>query len=249
MSILIFANLVVGASIGVSGIGGFFLPIVYSSILGIGVRDSLLLSFSAFLVSGFVGTFQYARLGYIRKHLVVWLAAGCLLGAVIGVKINYLLPTSFVKGLLYFVVLAAGISLLMKMEERNSANYILESKFFIFGLSLFTAILCSMSGAGGALILVPVLVALGEKTKYAVGMGILGSVFISIPSSIGYFAQSTLEDGLLLLVVSLAFHGLGVFLGSNMVEKIDQTLLRKSIAYLSIFSSLFLFVQLFSKFT
>lgn len=244
--LMIFANFVIGASIGISGIGGFFLPIVYTSLLGMNVRDALLLSFAAFLVSGLVGAFRYGRLGYIRKSFAIWLGAGCLLGAVVGVRINFLLPPDFVKGLLYLVVLTAGISLLTKLKERDVISPYLNNSIFIFSLGLITGILCSMSGAGGALILVPVLVALGEKTKFAVGMGILGSVFISIPSSIGYFTGSTLEGGLLILLIALTFHGLGVYLGSKYIQNINQNLLKKAIAYLSIFSSLFLFTRFLS---
>lgn len=245
LSILIVANLLVGTSIGVSGIGGFFLPVVYTTLLGMNIRDALLFSFSAFLVSGLIGAFRYGKLGYIRKSLALRLVAGCLIGAVIGVRINFLLPADYVKGLLYFVVLASGISLLIKQQEKERVNPYLENPIFVFALGLITGLLCSMSGAGGALILVPVLVALGEKTRYAVGMGILASVFISIPSSIGYFAQSRMEGGLILLLIALVFHGLGVYLGSKFAQAINQNILRQAIAFLSIFSSLFLFTRLF----
>jgi len=204
------------------------------------------LSFFAFLLSGLLGAFRYAKLGYIRKSFAVRLGIGSIIGAVVGVRINFLLPADFVKGLLYLVVLAAGISLLIKIKEKNTVNSYLGSPVFIILLGLVTGILCSMSGAGGALILVPVLVALGEKTKFAVGMGILVSVFISIPSSIGYFVESDLDGTILILLVSLVSHGVGVYMGSRYVQEINQDHLRKAIAYLSISSALFLFARLFS---
>jgi len=244
--IIILSNLVVGASIGVSGFGGFFLPVVYSTILGMDVRDGLLLSFFAFLLSGLLGAYRYRKLGYIRTPFALRLGAGCLVGAILGIRVNFLLPADIVKGVLYFVVLAAGVTLLIKQREHDVVSPFLNNTVFVFILGLITGTLCSLSGAGGALILVPVLVALGEKTKYAVGMGILGSVFISIPSSIGYFLGSSLPNSILLLLTSLIFHGLGVYLGSKYVQNIDQEFLRKTIAFLSIFSSLFLFIQFFS---
>ena len=50
--IVMAANLVVGAFVGLTGVAGFLLPIVYTGPLGMGVTEGLALSFAAFIVSG-----------------------------------------------------------------------------------------------------------------------------------------------------------------------------------------------------
>ena len=50
--IVMAANLGVGAFVGLTGVAGFLLPIVYTGPLGMGVTEGLALSFAAFIVSG-----------------------------------------------------------------------------------------------------------------------------------------------------------------------------------------------------
>ncbi|NLC25424.1 MAG: sulfite exporter TauE/SafE family protein [Fastidiosipila sp.] len=243
--IIILANIVVGVLIGISGIGGFFLPVVYNAVLGFDVRDALLLSFAAFIVSGILGSVSYAKAGEIRWAMALNIAVSSFIGAIVGVWINSLLPVDVVRVFLYLVVLISGVALLRKNKEKKKKSLLLDNIFFILVLGLSVGILCSMTGAGGALILVPVLVALGEDIRKAVGMGIFSSVFISLPSSAGYFMQSSAEGLSSILVVALFSHAVGVLIGSKVGNKIEQNKLRKGIGYISIISAVFLFVRMF----
>ena len=242
--LMLVVNFIVGGLIGISGIGGFFLPIAYTALAGVAVRDALLLSFSAFIVSGLVGTIRYSRMGYIRGKDTLWICIGCFTGAMLGVFINYLLPVVLIKMLLYTVMLLAGLSLLRNAGDGRDKSELLNCPVFLALMGFLVGTLCSMSGAGGALILVPVLVALGEPARHAVGIGILGSLIISIPSSAGYFLQTRLDGIVLILAGMLLMHGLGVYVGSRFVNRINQEVLKKGIAYFSIASSLFLMFRL-----
>ena len=50
--IVTVANLVVGAFVGLTGVAGFLLPITYTSLLGLGTTEGLVLSLGAFILSG-----------------------------------------------------------------------------------------------------------------------------------------------------------------------------------------------------
>ena len=52
-------NLIVGTLVGVSGIAGFLLPIVFTGYLGMDLSLSLALSFISFLTSGIIGSYRY----------------------------------------------------------------------------------------------------------------------------------------------------------------------------------------------
>ena len=56
-------NLIVGTLVGVSGIAGFLLPIVFTGYLGMDLSLSLALSFISFLTSGIIGSYRYQRQG------------------------------------------------------------------------------------------------------------------------------------------------------------------------------------------
>lgn len=63
MILILLLNLLVGACIGLTGIAGFLLPMFYTGFLGMPAGESLALSFSAFLISGALGSVTYYRQG------------------------------------------------------------------------------------------------------------------------------------------------------------------------------------------
>ena len=59
--IIIIANLLVGGMIGLTGIAGFLLPMLYSGFLGMPAAQGMALSFFAFLISGVLGAYNYYK--------------------------------------------------------------------------------------------------------------------------------------------------------------------------------------------
>lgn len=236
--IVMAANLVVGAFVGLTGVAGFLLPIVYTGPLGMGVTEGLALSFAAFIVSGALGSVNYNKAGNLDVPFGIRLSLGSLAGAVLGVKLNLIIPESTVKIILYVVVLLSGISILLrkdKSQEAGNKGYIISEHLaatLILGFA--TGAVCSLSGAGGPVLVMPLLVVLGIGIRTAVGVALFNSVFIGIPACIGYMMQCSITDILPVMGAALVFHGIGVVFGSRNAVKINQILLKKGIAVFSI---------------
>ena len=236
--IVMAANLVVGAFVGLTGVAGFLLPIVYTGPLGMGVTEGLALSFAAFIVSGALGSVNYNKAGNLDIPFGIRLSLGSLAGAVLGVKLNLIIPESTVKVILYVVVLLSGISILLRkdksQEEGGSAYVISDHLAATLILGFVTGAVCSLSGAGGPVLVMPLLVVLGIGIRTAVGVALFNSVFIGIPACIGYMMQCSVKDLLPVMAAALVFHGIGVVYGSRNAVKINQILLKKGIAVFSI---------------
>lgn len=103
MTILIVAavNLVVGLLIGLTGVAGFLLPMFYAGSMNLPVAESLALSFAAFVISGILGAWNYNKAGNLDLKFGLELSAGSLIGAVLGVRLNQMIPEETVKILLY----------------------------------------------------------------------------------------------------------------------------------------------------
>lgn len=236
--IVMAANLVVGAFVGLTGVAGFLLPIVYTGPLGMGVTEGLALSFAAFIVSGALGSVNYNKAGNLDIPFGIRLSLGSLAGAVLGVKLNLVIPESTVKIILYVVVLLSGISILLrkdKGQEEGGRTYVISEHLaatLILGFA--TGAVCSLSGAGGPVLVMPLLVVLGIGIRTAVGVALFNSVFIGIPACIGYMMQCSVKDILPVMAAALVFHGIGVVFGSRNAVKINQILLKKGIAVFSI---------------
>lgn len=92
------ANFVVGGLIGMTGIAGFLLPILY------------------------VGYMNHKKTGALDLSFAISLSAGSFFGAVLGVFLNSMIPEQTVKNILYLVVLVSGISIFMRREKERSAD-------------------------------------------------------------------------------------------------------------------------------
>ena len=234
------ANLVVGALVGLTGVAGFLLPIVYTGPLGLGVTEGLALSFAAFIISGVLGSWNYKKAGNLNTSFGLRLSAGSLAGAILGVKLNLIIPEDMVKILLYVVVLLSGISILLRKdkpagEEGGAKSWVISDHLICtLILGFLTGAVCALSGAGGPVLVMPLLVVLGIPIRTAVGVALFNSIFIGVPACIGYLLQCSVTKLAPILAVALIFHGVGVTFGSKNAVRINQTLLKKGIAVFSI---------------
>ena len=161
-----------------------------------------------------------------------------MIGACIGVYYSKMIDENIIKLLLYMVVLFSGISILFRKDkEKNSRKEPESWKIVVIGI--ITAMICSLSGAGGPILVMPLLVVLGLNIKTAIALSLFDSIFIAIPSVIGYLGASYSSAILKVLGISGLAHGIGVFLGSKYNIKVNQIIIKKSVAIISILIALY----------
>lgn len=258
LAIIAAANMAVGGCIGICGIAGFLLPMLYTGGLGFDVTYALALSFLAFLVSGVIGSFNYYKAGNLEVRMSLKLGIGSLIGAIAGVFLQSMIEKSTAKTILYLVVLFSGASILVRMwnekrkadsvsakkvisDGKNSASSnpshpksIADHMGFLIFLGITTGAICSLSGAGGPVLVMPLLVACGVSARIAVGVALFDSVFIAIPACIGYLSRITWTEILGLLVLIVLTHGIGVWLGSRFAGKVPVQGLKIFVAVFSV---------------
>lgn len=229
-------NLLVGVCVGLTGIAGFLLPMFYTGFLDMPSSEALALSFAAFLVSGVAGSVNYYKSGNLDLKAAGILSAGSFAGAVAGVKLNLLIPEETVKTILYLVVLLSGISILLrkeKKEEKEKKERKSTGLYLILGI--VTGAVCAASGAGGPVLVMPLLTLIGFPAHMAVGISLFDSIFIAMPAAAGYlYHVSSNKEIFFILPVILTAHGIGVIFGSKNATKIDQKLLKRIVAVASI---------------
>lgn len=245
--IIALANIIVGTLVGISGIAGFLLPIIFVGYLKLNLSTSLALSFISFLTSGIIGSYRYNKSGNLDLKFGVIISIGSFIGAILGVKLNSMIPLETAKLFLYLVVLASGLSILLRKNKKNtnSESTLLNNKLFIIILGIITGTICSLSGAGGPILVMPILVSLGMSLRIAIGVSLFNSIFIALPSCIGYLFQAKNESNILLfLIVSIIFQTIGVLIGTKQANKINVTLLKKCVAIFSILIAMYMILGL-----
>ena len=248
LALVAAANALVGACVGLTGIAGFLLPMFYAGFLGLEPVEGLALSFAAFVVSGTLGCPAYRRTGDLPLRASVGLLAGSFLGALAGTQVGLVLPAEVLTVILYLVVLGSGSSVLLRMragEGGGSGADAMPAAGRLFIVGAVTAVVCAASGAGGPVLVMPVLMLMGVGPRAAVGMSLLDSVAIAVPATVGYLLGGGVGGGVwALLPVALVAHGAGVLLGSLNAHRINAPLLKTIVSVGSIAVALIKLAQL-----
>ena len=255
--IIAAANMAVGGCIGICGIAGFLLPMLYTGGLGFDVTYALALSFLAFLVSGIIGSFNYYKAGNLDIKMSLKLGLGSLIGAAAGVFLQSMIEKSTAKTILYLVVLFSGASILIRMwndkrktavpgadssEVSGSRKTLADHMGFLIFLGITTGAICSLSGAGGPVLVMPLLIACGVSARIAVGVALFDSVFIAVPACVGYLSRITWTEVLGILVLIIVTHGIGVWLGSHFAGKVPVQGLKIFVAVFSVCIAIYMLV-------
>ncbi|WP_418474218.1 sulfite exporter TauE/SafE family protein [Frisingicoccus sp.] len=233
IALILAVNLLVGLCVGLTGIAGFLLPMFYSGFLGMAPAETLALSFAAFLISGVLGSVNYYKSKNLDLRTAMILSAGSFVGAIGGVRLNLLIPEDVMQTILYIVVLGSGVSILLRKDKKDTGagGAAKDGKILCFGLGAVTGVVCAASGAGGPVLVMPLLTLLGFSAHMAIGIALFDSIFIALPAIAGYFFNARLEQEMWMLIpVILAVHAVGVFFGSRNASKINQTLLKRVVA-------------------
>ncbi|WP_176764665.1 sulfite exporter TauE/SafE family protein [Natribacillus halophilus] len=247
--ILILAlNLLVGILLGMSSIGGFLLPLIYVGFLQLPLRDALALSFLSFAIAGIIGSYAYWKSKNIDVKLAIIISIGSIPGAFLGVQLNVIISDHIATLILYIFVLISGISLLFNGKSdhvESPAASILENKLFTLLLGFSTATVCAVSGAGGPILLVPLLTKLGLSIRVTVGVCLFNSVIIALPSMFGYFQYANMETLYPLIVASIIGQIAGILAGSYLSNKVELNQLRKFITWFTILTATYMIISLF----
>jgi uncharacterized membrane protein YfcA len=244
------ANAVIGGLIGICGIAGFLLPMLYTGALFYSVNESLAFSFLAFFISGILGSYQYYKSGNLAIRRFLPLVTGSFAGAVLGVFLQAMIPKETAKSILYLVVLFSGISILYRMYRETKASAstkkapaespLLKTVWFLPLLGFTTGAICSLSGAGGPVLVMPLLITFGISARLAVGIALFDSIFIALPSCIGYLSRADLDGSLGLLVLIVLTHGIGVIIGSHFAGKVPVKGLKIFVALFSVLIAIYM---------
>lgn len=235
------ANLLVGLCVGLTGLG-FMLPMFYLIAVHMTTSEAMAFSFCAFLVSGILSTAAFSRKNAVDFRIGTWISVGSVAGAMAGVTINVWLPTAVVTNILYLTVLLSGISILLPQRAGSGAKPGTVSEKSIpraalcIGIGAVTGCICSAGGAGGPILVIPVLSRLGMPIHKGIGTAMYNSIFLALIAFPRYLAAAG-GTGVMYfewMPVLLALFGAGVLIGSRYAFCINQQRLKRIIAILCI---------------
>ena len=223
---LCVAGVIIGVLIGATGIGGVLLVSFLVHGLGDPVQSAVAVALWSYLWSGLLAIALYWRRGSIATRPALWLCAASVPGAFLGACALAVVPGKVVEALIGGVLLLGGVQTLRPPREHNDRTP--PGPALLVGLGLLTGFASALLGAGGAFLLVPLLVALGEPVLLAVGLGQAIQVPISAVATVANLRAGRIA--LLYGTILAAALAVGIALGTPLAHGVSQRTLRLLVA-------------------
>ena len=204
IAVLAILVLLIGVSLGMSGIGGFLIPPLLVVTLGMGSRAAVATALISFIPSGLIGAFLYRRRNLFNSGLALALSFGTIPGVLIGRQISLSTGEVTLERILAATLVIAAALLVRKPRLRppsaQRTSTIVELFLVIPLVGCGSGILTVLVGVGGPLIAVPALLLLGVDVAAAVGAALLSSVVGSSLGALALLPVVQVDPGVLSLI-------------------------------------------------
>lgn len=230
-----------GVLIGCIGIGGVLLVPALVFLAQIPIQIDIPAAMMAYILSGIVGTAMFAYNKSIRWSMAGWLCLGAAPGAFAGAwavsAVNPLL-LEIVVGLLTFL---SGIN---SLRPRFAAKTIQRpiSNVALLTVGIATGFVSALSGSGGPLILVPILITLSVPVLTAVGLSQAIQLPIATAATVGNFFYGQLD--LALGGILAAALTIGTWIGAKLAHVVPRPILQRIVSVVLIGVGLFIFANI-----
>ncbi|WLV24052.1 sulfite exporter TauE/SafE family protein [Aciduricibacillus chroicocephali] len=216
---------------GMLGVGGavvnYPMLLMIPTALGVG-------SFTAHEVSGItavqvlfttvVGALAYRKGGYLNKKVIIYMGGGVLLGSLAGGFMSSAMPESGINIVYGLLALAAVVMMIIPHGGEDDLAYSTDHFNRLLGISsaFIVGLGAGIVGAGGAFLLVPVMLTL---LKLPTRTAIASSLAITFLSSIGsagsklIMGQVLFIPAIVMIIASLIASPLGAKVGKKMNTK------------------------------
>ena len=180
---LVFTGLIGGLLSGVFGVGGGIVMVpLLISLVRMDQRRAAATSLAAIVPTSIVGSLTYLVNGHIDLVAGAIIAAGAVVGSVIGTNLLRRIPLFWLRWLFIALLILVAVRMVLVEPERGSAlelNWIVVLGYLALGLAM--GIASGLFGIGGGVIAVPALVAVfGVSDLIAKGTSLL----VLVPTSI-----------------------------------------------------------------
>ena len=224
---LVSLSLVSGFLIGCVGIGGVIL-VPCLTMVGVDVHAAIAASMFSFLFSGLIGVWLYAREGSVQWAEAAWLGLGAMPGALAGALLASRMEGRILLLLIGAAVVFAGLRSLMKRGADRAADGHIPAAWILVLTGAAVGLGSSVTGTGGPLLLVPLLIWLRVPVLVAVGLGQAIQVPIAALATLG-----NLGTGQLGLQLGLLLSGgviVGTAVGARVAHSIPTAALTRLVA-------------------
>ena len=230
MIIMLLIGIFGGFISGLVGIGGAI--IIYPMLLLLPPLVGLP-TYSAYIASGLTssqvffstlsGSFKAYKNKDFSRTLVLNMGSGMIIGSILGAILANLINVQFVN--MVYIIIALLALILMFIKVAPSTSHIKFNRLLLITIGGIIGLVSGIVGAGGAFIIIPVLLVIFKLTMNTV---VTNSIVIAFISSIGAFIIKLLQgyipvnSAIPLILGSILFTPLGMKIGQKIPDYIQK---------------------------
>lgn len=224
----------VGFFIGAVGVGGVLLIPFLVLLGGLDIHAAAATALFTFLFTGLLGTWLFQRRGSIRWRLALPVCAGATIAGYLGAAAASLVNPQPLTLLIAAIIMVAGLWVLRPAPERATARDggSPGDTATLLGVGAASGFGSGLSGAGGPLFSVPMMVLLGFSPLAAIGVSQVIQIVAAVSGSLASVQDGRIQFPLAAWVT--AFELAGVVAGTGLAHSVDGAVLRRIAAWLCI---------------
>ena len=233
-------SIFVGILIGGIGIGGVLLVPMLTLVFGLSIHVAIGAAMFSYIFSGLVGAILYARASSINWNMAFWLFIGAIPAAFAGAFLSSIISARGLEFFIAVLIIFVGTNAVMSVEQPRDNQKKLKGVKLV-GLGAITGFGSSLSGTGGPLILVPILVWLKVPVLTAVGLSQAVQLPIATLATAGNFIYGSVNMTIGVTIAAALM--IGATIGARIAHTVSGTTLKNIVAWVLVVVGVFMVIR------
>ena len=243
-ALLVAVALIVGFFTGAVGPGGILLIPAFVLLGGLDIHLATSSALFVFFFTGILGTWLFYRRGHVVWRIAIPVCVGSVVFSYLGALVNARVESHSLTLIIAGVIVFSGVYLLL--PARHAAGSYRDGK----GAAQLAALLAigalsgfgsGLSGAGGALFSVPLMLVAGFAPLAAIGTSQVLQIVVATFGTIGNLQYGSVDFMLSAWVAVVASAGVAV--GARVTHSVSALVQRRTVAGLCIVVGVFMLVR------
>ncbi len=241
MVMMAVVGFIVGFLVGCTGMGGIILIPSLVYLAGLTSHVAMGTTLFTFIFTTTLCSYLYIRLGHVDWKATIPICVGGFLFTYVGADVKAFTAAPYLNLVLALLILLAG-ALVFRPVKGRRFSFMEEgrrSRFWVlFAVGGGVGFVAGLTGAGGPVLSVPIMIALGFPPLIAIGAGQVYSVPVALSGTAANFLHGAIDYqvGFWMIIMQIV----GILFGVYMANRMDTGRLRKLVAWVCLFCGAFI---------
>jgi uncharacterized membrane protein YfcA len=222
---LALTSIAIGVLVGAAGIGGFFMPPALTLLMALDLHRAMALSLLTFVLTGIAGALYFDRKGNVDWTLARPVCVGAAPAGYAGAWLGHGLDTGVLSALLAALILAVGIQTLAGRPAGVPPRNARGRRVVLVAIGIVTGFLSGLTGVGGPVLSVPLMVMCGYPVLTAIGVGQVLQTVGALAGSLANLHYADIDYRLAAFIG--VFETVGVLGGAVAIHRLDAGLVKR----------------------